>query len=366
MTGRPGILILELGGIGDVVMSLPAIEAVLTGCGDRPATILTVPRTKPIVESLRRKGFSNFEAVTTDALEGGGPDGWLRLCRALRKRRFDIVIDLSAVETNKAAVKRYLFLKMLGAKKTVGRDTDGRGHAFMEKAADTLTSSEHEVERKIKVASLLGLRYGQAVPKLVTGRDEKEKAYSFLSRRANGGGLLAGMNPGAYRQSRMWPEESFAEILEWLVHDMSAYVVLTGGRGEKGIVESLARSISHDKVMTIVDIPLMEFAALIERLDLFITNDTGPMHIAAALDVPTVALFGQTNLRRYHPCMDDSRYVAIKKDHTLCRRLSFRHPMQECRRFTCEGKECMTSIAVAEVKEAIMKLLSGRKPGTDS
>jgi ADP-heptose:LPS heptosyltransferase len=81
------------------------------------------------------------------------------------------------------------------------------------------------------------------------------------------------------------------------------------------------------------------------------------MHITAA-DVPIIAIFGQTNLKRYHPYMDDSRFVAIKKDHSVCPYFSFEHPRQECRRYDCNGNNCMDAITVNEVKEAVKKLVS--------
>ena len=360
------ILILELGGIGDAIMSLPAIEAILSARGNRPTTILTVHRTRPIIENLRRRGLHNFEVLATGALQrggqGGGLSGWFWLLRGLRSRRFDAVIDLSAIETPGAAVKRYFFLKALGARETLGRDTGGKGWAFGRRAAESLTSSEHETQRKMKVAGLFGAKTVRSAPAIATSEEERERAGRLLSGPCGEAGLVAGVSPGAYRQSRMWPEERFAEVIKWLLRDMMACVVLTGGDRERGVIESLAGSFAGEKITTVVDIPLVELAAVIGKMDIFITNDTGPMHIAAAMDVPVVALFGQTNLHRYHPYMDDSRYIALKKGCEACPHLSFRHPMQECRRLICKGKECMTSIHAVEVKEAVGKLLAGRKP----
>ncbi len=354
------MLILELGGIGDVVMSLPAIEAVLAGYKDHRITVLTVSRTRPIIESLREKGFRGFKIISTDAIEEGSLTGWLRLIKELRRQRFGIVMDLSVIETYRAAVKRFLFLKTLNARESVGRDTEGRGCAFTKKTTDALTSSEHEVERKIKVAELLGLKSSQTAPKLITSRDEKEKAVAKLSGFTGGNGFLAGVNPGAYRPSRMWPEERFREIIKWLIEDMSAHVILTGGRGEEAMVESMAAHFPDDKIRTIIDIPLMELAAVLEKMNIFITNDTGPMHMAAALNVPTVAIFGQTNLFRYHPYMDSSRYIALKGDYTLCKYFSFKHPMEECRLYRCEDKSCINDITTDEVRKAVIQLLPGR------
>lgn len=354
--GKRKVLILELGGIGDVVMSLPAIEAVLNSHGNGNVDILTVPRTKAIIESLKTKGFENFSVISTDALDKGNITNWLQLIKKLRSERYDTVIDLSAVETFKAALKRWLFLKSTGAEKTFGRNTDGRGWGFTKKTEESLTSNEHEVERKIKVVELLGLKADRTAFDLVINNNERKEVDNMLSEWLNDKRLIAGINPGAYRPSRMWPAERFKDIMGWLIENLSASIVVIGGDREGSIVEDIVRSLPEDRIKTVIGIPIMKLAAVIEKTNIFITNDTGPMHIAAALNIPTIALFGQTNLHRYHPYMDNSRYIAIKKDHALCPCFSFKHPMEECRRYDCAAKNCMDAITVDEVKEAVIQL----------
>ena len=356
------ILILELGGIGDTAMSIPAVKAVLTGYRNAQITVLTVPRTVSIIESLWAEGFRNLNVVSTDAMEKSRVNGWSSLIKKMRREGYDIAIDLSAVETLKAAVKRWLFFKALGVTKTIGRNTNGRGWAFSQKADDVLTSDEHEVLRKIKVVELLGLKAGRSAPCLTVPDRDKEYADAILAE-WTGRGPIVGINPGAFRPSRMWPAERFKDIASWMIQEMSAYVVITGGTREKAVVESIASSLQDDRVKTVTGVSIMQFGAIIRRLNIFITNDTGPMHIAAAVGSPIVALFGQTNLDRYHPYMDDSMYVTIKKDISLCPSCSFGHPMQECRRHDCEDRQCMNSITLDEVKEAAEKLLSKQKVG---
>lgn len=361
MTVDKKILILELGGIGDAVMSIPAIGGILNHFKNTSVNILTVSRTKPIVENLKARDFENFNIIATDALEKGGIDRWIGLIKEIRNKKYDIVIDLSAIETFKAAVKRYVFLKLLGVKELIGRDTEGRGWAFTKKAKEELTSNEHEVERKAKVVELLGVKIGNKMPVLITLQGEKEKAKDILSGWLNDNRLIVGINPGAYRPSRMWREERFKEIVKWLIEDIGAFVIVIGGDKERELVERIAESFPCDMVMKVIGMPILELAAVIERMALLITNDTGTMHIAAALNVPTVAIFGQANLFRYRPYMDSLRYVAIRKDYTkVCPYLSFKHPMEECLRYDCPYN-CMDAVTVDDVKEAVKKLISKRQ-----
>ena len=356
------ILILELGGIGDTAMSIPAVKAVLNSYRNAHITVLTVPRTRAIIESLKAERPGNLDVVSTDAMDKNVVNGWSSLIKKMRREKYDIAIDLSAVETFKAAVKRWLFFKSLGVTRTFGRNTDGRGWGFSKKADDVLTSDEHEVLRKIKVVELLGLKADRTAPCLPVPDSDNEYADDFLSE-WTGGGLIVGINPGAFRPSRSWPAERFKKIARWLIQEMSAYVVISGGDKEKAVVESIAESLPKGKVKTITGVSIMKFAAVIRRMNIFITNDTGPMHIAAAVGAPIVALFGQTNLYRYHPYMDDSMYTTIKKDCTICPFYSFEHPMQECRRHDCDDNKCMDSITLDEVKKAAEKLLSKQNVG---
>jgi len=351
------ILILELGGIGDTAMSLPAVKAVLNSYKNADITILTVPRTRAIIESLKSASYKNLNVLSTDAMDKKGINGWLSLITEMRGEGYDLAIDLSAVETFKSAVKRWLFFKSLGVKKTFGRDTNRRGWGFAARSEDTLTSDEHEVIRKIKVVELLGLKADRVAPKLIIPESELKHADDLLAGLADKGPLI-GINPGAFRPSRMWSARGFEQIARWLIEEMSASIVITGGDKEKSLVERIARSLPEENVRTVIGASIIRFAAFISKMNLFITNDTGPMHIAAAVDVPIIAIFGQTNLKRYHPYMDDSRFVCIKMDHSVCPYFSFEHPRQECRRYDCNGKNCMDAITVTEVKEAVKKLMS--------
>lgn len=351
------ILILELGGIGDTAMAIPAVRAVLNGYKDAAITVLTVPRTKAIIESLKTEGAENLNVVSTDVMDESGMDSWPGLIRKMRNDKYDIAIDLSAVETFKAALKRWVFFKSIGVKKTFGRNTNGRGWGFSKKSEDVLTSNEHEVRRKLNVIELLGFKADRTGPELIIPEKEIEEADAILSGWLNDNGPVIGINPGAFRPSRTWPAGRFRQIAEWLIEEMSANIVITGGDKERTIAESIAKSLPEDRVRMVTNVSIMGLAALMKKMAVFITNDTGPMHIAAAAGVPIVSMFGQTNLQRYHPFMDSSKYTAIKMDHSLCPFTSFRHPMQECRKHDCEDNKCMDSISLDEVKEAVKKLI---------
>lgn len=352
------ILILELGGIGDAVMSLPAIEAVLNHFKNTNVDILTVSRTKPVIENLKRMGFDNFHIFTTDVLEKGGLSNWLGLIKNLRKQRYDIIIDLSAVETFKAGIKRWLFIKLIGAKETIGRDTDGRGWAFAKKVKEELTSNEHEVERKINTARLAGADIKEYIPNIeVEGSEGCGGLDDFLK---SNGKIILGINVGAYRPSRRWPIDKVIVLAKDLLQEKRFKIVFLGGEREKEILQQIEDSLIDCKlyIRIAVNLSFANLINLLKHFSVFITNDTGLMHIAAALNVPMVITFDQNNVCRYRPYMDEKRYIIIKKHASVCPYYKFKNDMQECRRYSCDMQECMELITVDEVKEAVRGLLS--------
>ncbi|MFQ5900903.1 MAG: glycosyltransferase family 9 protein, partial [Thermodesulfobacteriota bacterium] len=352
------ILILELGGIGDVVMALPALKGLVDLYRDDDLKILTVERTLPIVEQIEYTHPTGFNVESVDVLRKGGFLSWLGLIRRLKREGYDTVIDLSAIERYLAGVRRYLFLKLLSVNEAIGRNTDGLGWAYTRSIDETLTSSEHEVERKLRVAELLGIKIGDKRPEMIIKDEEREWA-EYLLKDLPEKGLVIGMNPGAYRPSRMWSVEKFKEIAQWLVEELSASLLIMGGEKEKGLIENISMGLPEEKVVQCVGLAIPRLAAVMDRVSLLVTNDTGSMHVAAAVNTPIIALFGQTNFGRYHPYMDEERYVAIKKDCTVCPHTSFRNPMEECRRYSCNSQECMQFISVEEVKSAVQTLIKG-------
>lgn len=354
MTGQR-MLVLELGGIGDVVMAIPALEAILNHYKDVYIKILCVHRTLPIIEYLRNRVNNPFSIESVEI--GGGLTNWLNLVRRLRNEQYDTVIDLSAIETFRAAIKRYVFLESLGAHELIGRNTDGRGWGFTKKTSDALFSSEHEVERKLNVAKLSGADVKEHTPKIEIYESNEKILNNFLEK---GDTPIVGISIGTYKPSKRWPVDKVITLSRDLLKEMTLKIVFLGGEREKGILELISNSFSdrQSSIGIAMNLPFKSLVGSLKRLSLLITNDTALMHIGAALNIPMVITFDQTNIYRYHPYMGKERYILIKKDTNVCPYFRFKHEMEECPRYSCDTQECMSLITVEEVKEAVQKLLS--------
>jgi heptosyltransferase-2 len=153
---------------------------------------------------------------------------------------------------------------------------------------------------------------------------------------------VVAIHPGAKRPSRRWPISRFIEISRWINKDNK--VLITGGTDEVDLAQQIS-SATPGVISTSGALTLMQMAALLERCDLFVTNDTGIMHMAFALKAPTIALFGPGDVKRWIPPETER----IKFIH---------HPLDcsPCYRWDCEDLSCMKAITVAEVKEAVLKL----------
>jgi heptosyltransferase-2 len=161
--------------------------------------------------------------------------------------------------------------------------------------------------------------------------------------------FLIGMNPGAsFGSSKCWPAECFAELAELCQRNLNAKIILFWGPGEEQIVDAIMSRTQADIVDTRPEkIDLEMLKPMVKRCNLFITNDTGPRHYAAAFDVPAVVIMGPT----------DPRYTNANLERTVVVRKEL--DCSPCHKKVCpRGHECMKEIRPAEVFAAAERLLN--------
>jgi heptosyltransferase II len=173
---------------------------------------------------------------------------------------------------------------------------------------------------------------------------------------------VIGLNPGGDRANRRWPPEKFAAAARKLKERCGASFLIFGGPGEEPIAQKIRDGISGEALNLAGRLTLPELAAFLSRSDLLITNDSGPMHMAAALKTPVVALFGPEDPRHFQPYTFPGLYRVIQKP-VDCR---------PCRQTACHSGQCLDVITTAEVVEASVELLNqtfspaGRRQPEDS
>ena len=189
--------------------------------------------------------------------------------------------------------------------------------------------------------------------RLAIGDASRAEAVRLLSRFNDS--RLIGIHVSGGRAIKQWPESRFRDVAERLVRDRGAAIVLTGTSGDRAQVDVVKSALPPERVLDLSeDVDLLTVAAVIERLDLFVSGDTGPMHLAHAVGTPVVAVFGPSDPARYAPRGDRDRVARIDLPCSPCNRI--RLPPARC---TGHTPDCLAGVDVAQVLAAIDDTMGG-------
>lgn len=299
--GRTRILLLSAAGLGDFVLGTPAIRAIRQTFPKALLWFLTIPEVKPLADRC-----PYLDIVRTVDLRRSRSAAWwmfgrrrreLRhLARELRAARFDLAVNLYGVGTWMGGLRLAVFLWTIGASRTAGRYSQGRGLGY------DLTSryAGHEVEAQLDVARLIGAAPTNALPELwVTPEDRATRVALLHDLGIETTEPYACLHPGSARPEACWPLDHFALVGQRLAR-AGARTIVVGASGDQGRCATLAEAIP-DAVSAAGRTSLPLLAALLERTSVLVTNDSGPMHMAAALGAPLVVPFGPADPARFGP-----------------------------------------------------------------
>lgn len=334
------ILIVKPSALGDVIQAT-CVLAVLKNAF--PAVRISwfvfehnaeIVRDHPLVDSVlavRRRGM--------------GPAVLPGLIRSLRAPGFDAVIDLQGL------LRSAVLSRLTGCARRIGF-ADGREQSslFYTEKYDLPRDSMHAVDRYLALCQRLGAPIPDEPAFPIPVRDAHRSHISELLGDFARRGPLVAVNPTAKWQSKRWPAASFAAVADTLVHRCDARIVLVGGVSETSTVSEVATHMVQESLDLSGRISILELAAILERADLFLGNDSGPMHLASATRTPTVAVFGPTDPLRTGPYNPLARVVRVHLD------------CMPCFRRICERPRCMEDLTPQTVAGVCEEVLSmGRK-----
>jgi len=334
--GIKKILVLRPDGIGDALNSTPAISALRDTYQDAHISIVLKPPGSEIL---------SLNPHIDQIIVYDNDHGLRARFRFLRKLRAECY-DMAVVLKNSSWCNFTSYAS--GARYRIGRKSERKRFSFT--LTDGVKShdpkgTKHEVDRNMDVVRLAGAGDGSGELVLCLSEDERIWAQDFVgSKGLNLTPLLVGIHPGGSSFDKLWPAENFARVADHLVEKFEAKIVLFNGPGEDAIAHKIREEMINSPVSA-AGISLRQSAALTERCELFICNDSGPMHIAAALKVPTVALFGSTDHVRWQPRSEKSVIVRVDMDCWPC-------SAHKCRK----EFECMKSLPVDKVLDAISRI----------
>jgi heptosyltransferase-2 len=334
------VLIRGTNWIGDVVMTFPAIAAVRETLPAARVTVLV----KPWVADLVRMHPAVDEVLVYERPgrhEGAG--GILRLARELKARRFDAAILLQN------AIEAAIIARLAGIPVRAGYSTDARGLLLTHPVRlEAGIKAVHQSLYYVEMLEALGFTPSRAPLALTPTDAQRIAAEQHLVRFGIAGRRpIVGMAPGAaYGPAKRWFADRFAAVADRLAERFSCPVLLFGSQGDRPSTEAV-RSAAKTAIVDVAGrTNLGDAVALIARCDLFITNDSGLMHVAGALGVPTVAIFGSTNPKTTYPLGERTVLVRRPVDCSPCLK-------QECP----ADFRCMDLVTVDEVLEHSTRLL---------
>jgi len=236
-----------------------------------------------------------------------------------------------------------------GVKERIGYPTEHRG-LFLTKKVMFLKKprSIHLVEEYFQILRTAGIKKIEYKPEFFIPEENKIKAAEILKTTGfNKDKLIMGICPGAtYGPAKMWPKERFLGVINSLIKEKKANVIVFGGPNEKDLINFLLKkSIYSDSIMASPDDDILTGAALMKNCGLVLSNDTGPMHLAASLDVPVVAIFGSTDPVWTGPLGEQNTVLYKALDCSPCFK-------RECL-WVDNNYECLNLISETEVLEAV-------------
>jgi len=207
----------------------------------------------------------------------------------------------------------------------------------------------HQVEKYKKLLKFLDIDVSETKPKLYLSEDEIGRAKQLLYQRGyDNKNTLIGINPSAkYGTAKCWPMDRYKKVVEKLIEDKNNFVVFLGDTDSKDEINTLCIDMPKQVINLVGKTTLRELASIINECDLFLTNDSGPMHIAAAFDIAQVALFGSTDDILTGPYSEKAIVINKKVKCSPC-----------FKRVCPIDFRCMNKITVEDVLETIFKILN--------
>jgi len=328
------VLVVRLGALGDLVHAVPAVAAIRRTHPDAAIDWLVEPK---------HAEFLGLVPPVSEVvpLAGRSVSGWLATRADLRSRRYDVAIDLQGL------VKSAALAWLSDARRVIGFDASAlreRAAAWFYSERVRASESGHVIRKNLELVAALGVDAGAIEFPI---RETPPAALEAI--RASGVERFALINPGAGWPNKRWPPRRFGEVAASLRSRHGLRPVVLWGPGER----PLAAQVVAESGGAAIEAPptsVTDVVTLARASALMVSGDTGPLHIAAAVGTPVVAVFGPTDPVRNGPWRDEDLTVA-RYDGCSC------HYARECRR-TNPTDPCIERITAAEVLDAIDRRLA--------
>lgn len=265
--------------------------------------------------------------------------------RQLKDKKFDIVYLMHR------SMSRALICFLAGIPQRIGYNTKNRGFLLTQKIKPVNMDDLHRIDFYLNIILKAGIKAEDRYTEfIVSPADEKYIDELFKKAGINNPGLLVGVNPGGNWLPKRWPKEYWSDLCGRLADELSAKVIITGSQADRALVEEIIQHSRRKPISVCGELDLKQLGALFKSLDIFISADSGPLHIANAAGAKKIiALFGPTDPLVTGPYPQDN--VAILKGNSGCR--------IPCYVKDCRDNRCMRSIIVEDVVKQVRRFKEG-------
>jgi ADP-heptose:LPS heptosyltransferase len=358
MAAIKNILVVRLGGIGDVVIITPALKALKKLY---PRSRISLMTNHYSAEVVRGAPYVDELITFTDLFSSQSILDFLKprilyqlycLITLMFRRRFDIFICFHNLIKWPNTVKPLLLAMLSQARVRAGFNTYNRGFFLNIKTPDDL--NKHLIFRCLDVIKQLAshgdINYTPARPEseVWLNNEERKFADDFITRNnIKQGDFLVGIHPGGnprYYSNQCWESARFVKVINLLNDKYHARILLTGSKTDYHIIDKISPLLKTPPILSPKNTGIKQLSAIIGRCNLFISNDTGPMHLAVAMKIPTIGIFGGGDFSIYGQYPQEMGFIGLRKN-APC------HPcynkVKSC------SRECLDKITVEEVLQAV-------------
>ncbi len=331
-----------MGGIGNMILLTPALKALRKAYSFSKIHFLLGPYgAEKVIEG------SNLidEKIIVDPVKQKGIIETIKLIQKLREEKFSLSITSTGINPIKTGLLCYL----AGIKYRLGENIEGKSFFYNLKVS--FDKDSHEVESNINLAQKLGIEVKDKSSYIFRSMEDKNFARKIFAQHNLEGKLVIGMHPGSgihQAEFRRWPKERFALVADWLVNNYSTSVIIFGGPEEISLANDINELMKSNPLIMTGKTTLNEAAALIEKCSLFISNDSGLLHAACAVNTPAIGIYGPTNYKRTGPYSDSAIIARKELECSPC----YKRGEIECKRL-----DCFKLITVEDVLEEVKNLL---------
>jgi len=332
------ILIIKISALGDVILSVPSMRAIKNKFPNAKIYCLVGKESRQILQNCP---YLDGLIIYDRKEKHKGIKGILDISKDLRRYNFDITLDL---QNNRSS---HLISFLSAASNRYGYDNRKLSFLLNHKVKQS-PKTFAPVEHQFRTLELLDIRQKDTELELWPSKENEDHVRGLLnSYWLSEKEKIVGINLRASKKwsTKCWPIEKFAQLCNTLANE-NIRIVVTGTKDDVNFAKRLQELTSSKLLILAGKTTLMQLVALIKRCNVFITGDSAPLYIAAAVATPIVALFGPTSPERHMPPVKNS--MVVKKDLDC----------SPCYKPRCRTTSCMQDIGVAEVFQAVKNLIS--------